>query len=197
MSAGPRHLVMISDASATCGVEAFTRLATERLGPRAATHVLGLKREPLRRALRESDSLVLNFPIVAWKRKLVEPLLAAASARLMGKAVVVILHEWADLDWKRRLALSPVCLLATAILFSAIEVAAEFAASPLAKAATGRRGLIPIPPNPPYLIPAHRGLRRSGSGWAPPPQFECPTWNNPVPFRARSAARQKPHSTSV
>ena len=156
MTEGPRHLVMVSDALATCGVEAFSRLTAERLGPRSATYVLGLDRTGLKRALREVDSLVLNFPIVAWKKKLLEPVVAALTARMMGKAVVVVLHEWTDLDWKRRLALSPVCLLATAILFSAPEVAAQFAASPMAPAATRGRGVIPIPPN---VIPAARAAR--------------------------------------
>jgi glycosyltransferase involved in cell wall biosynthesis len=147
---------MVSGAPATCGVEAFTRLTAERLGPRSATCVLGLDRTGLKRMLREADSLILNFPVVAWKKKLAEPVLAALTARMMGKGVVVVLHEWSDLDWKRRLALSPVCLLATAILFSAPEVAAQFAASPIARAATGRRGLIPIPPN---VIPSARAAR--------------------------------------
>jgi len=156
MSTGPRHLIMVSDAPATCGVEAFARLAAERFGARAASPVLGFAPIELRRALGMADSLVFNFPVVAWKKKLAEPLLAALAARTMGKAVVVVLHEWADLDWKRRMALLPVCLLATAILFSAPEIATQFAASRLTKAATGRRGLIPIPPN---VIPSGQAAR--------------------------------------
>ena len=151
MNAGPRHLVMVSDAGAACGVEAFARLTAKRLGARSTTHVLGLHHTGLKRALRENDSVLFNFPIVAWKKKLIEPCLAALRARMLGRSVVVVLHEWADLDWKRRLALSPVCLLATAILFSAPEVAAQFAASPLSTFATKRHGLIPIPPN---LVPS-------------------------------------------
>lgn len=151
MNVGPRHLVMVSDAGATCGVEAFARLAAERLGARATTQVLGLSGAPFKQSLRDHDSLLLNFPIVAWKKKLLAPVMAALRARMLGRSVVVVLHEWADLDWKRRLALAPVCLLATAILFSAPEVAAQFAASPVSKVATKRHGLIPIPPN---LVPS-------------------------------------------
>ncbi|MFX5476865.1 hypothetical protein ABTD55_23360, partial [Acinetobacter baumannii] len=54
----------------------------------------------LRGALANVDALVLNLPVVAWKSRLAEPVLAATLARARRRDVVVILHEWADLDWK-------------------------------------------------------------------------------------------------
>ncbi|POF34313.1 glycosyltransferase [Roseibium marinum] len=142
-----RYLVMISSAAQTCGVEEFSRLLARKLGARAVTQVLGFDPFGLLRSLKRSDALVLNFPIVAWKKKLLEPTLAALTARLSKKGTVAILHEWTSLDWKRRVVLAPVLLLATEICFSAPEIADEFAASRLSRLATGRRTVIPIPPN--------------------------------------------------
>jgi len=142
-----RYLVLISATSQTCGVEEFARLLAERFGGRARTRVLDFNLAGLRADLKDCDALVMNFPVVAWKKKLLEPALAALVARLSARKTIVVLHEWAALDWKRRLVLAPVVLLAHRIFFSAPEIAAEFAASPLSVPATNARGIVPIPPN--------------------------------------------------
>ncbi len=141
----PAMLVLVSDSPTPCGVEAFARRLAETAG--AALRVLDRDAAGLAAALSSVDALVINLPVVAWKRKLIEPTLAAAVARRRGRDVVLVLHEWADLDWKRRASYAPLLPLATAILFSSPEVAAQFAASPASRMATGRRGLVPIPPN--------------------------------------------------
>jgi glycosyltransferase involved in cell wall biosynthesis len=138
-------LVFISDAAVPCGVEAFARGLVARLGSRGATRVLG-KWRGLWRALRASRGIVLNFPLVAWKRQLAAPVLVALLARLAGRRVVVILHEWRDLDWKRRLVLWPVLRLADEVLFSAPEIAAQLPGG-------DRRAVVPIPPN---IVPPAR-----------------------------------------
>jgi glycosyltransferase involved in cell wall biosynthesis len=143
----PQLLVLRSETSTLCGVEAFARRLATTAGSRAVTHALDRDLAALGRALAKADALVINLPVVAWKKKLVEPSLAAAAARARGRDVLVVLHEWADLDWKRRASYAALLPLATAILFSSPEVAAQFAASPLARLTTGRRGLTPIPPN--------------------------------------------------
>ncbi|MGQ3356571.1 MAG: glycosyltransferase [Phreatobacter sp.] len=135
----PRLDVLISDSAAPCGVEAFARRLAETAGDRAATRELGTG--------GGEGVLVINLPVVAWKRKLVDPVLAALGARARGRRVLVILHEWADLDWKRRASYAPLLPLASAVLFSAPEVAAQFAADPLSRLAPRRSGLVPIPPN--------------------------------------------------
>ena len=165
-----RYLVFVSDAARTCGVEEFTRQLARRFGERARMHVLGANVLDLARALKDVDTVILNFPVVAWKKKLASPFLAALLARLSGREVVVVLHEWQSLDWKRRLVLAPVLLLANRICFSAPEIAAEFAAARLSSLTTGDRCVLPIPPNlvpPPVLQPsvhseALREQRRSG-----------------------------------
>jgi glycosyltransferase involved in cell wall biosynthesis len=144
---GRRMRVLISETATPCGVEAFARRLAATAGERAATHVLDRDIASLRRALGSADALVINLPVVAWKKRLAEPVLAAAAARSMGRGVVLVLHEWADLDWKRRASYAPLLPLATAVLFSSPEVARQFAASPLSRLATGRRGIVPIPPN--------------------------------------------------
>jgi glycosyltransferase involved in cell wall biosynthesis len=149
-----RYLILLSSASETCGVEEFARQLAGRLSGRSGTWVLGDGGARFLERLRDFDGVVLNFPIVAWKRKLVWPSLIALATRFKRKHLVVVLHEWKALDWKRRIVLAPVVALATRIVFSAPEIAREFGRSWLAIAATTDRRLIPIPPNllaPPEL----------------------------------------------
>lgn len=143
----PRMLVMRSDSMTPCGVEAFARRLASAAGERATTRVLDRDLGGLRSALENADAMVLNLPVVAWKTKLAEPTLAATIARAGRRDVVVILHEWADLDWKRRASYAPLLPLATTVLFSSPEVSRQFAASPVSRVTTGRRGIVPIPPN--------------------------------------------------
>lgn len=149
-----RYLILLSNAAETCGVEEFARQLARRQPGLSGTCVLGDGAARFHERLRGFDGVVFNFPVVAWKRKLVWPSLIALATRLKRKEVVVILHEWEALDWKRRVVLAPVVALATRIIFSAPEIAAEFASSKLSAVATADRSLIPIPPNllaPPEL----------------------------------------------
>ncbi len=133
-----RHLVLISEAQATCGVEEFAR----QLARHADAAV-----QPLGGRLKEADDVVINLPVFAWKKRLVAPVAAAARARLAGRQVTLILHEWADLMPARRLSYLPLLPLATRILFSSPEIMAQFAMAPVSRAVTHERGIIPIPPN--------------------------------------------------
>ncbi|PXA96919.1 glycosyl transferase family 1 [Nostoc sp. 3335mG] len=156
------YLVFVSAADQLCGVEAFTRLLARHFGARGGTKVLDADLAGLWRALGEWDAVVFNFPVVGWKRQLFSPGLAALVARLRGRDNVVVLHEWATLDWKRRVVLAPVVMLATRIGFSAPEVEAEFARSPLSRLATSSRQVVPIPPNvSPDGVPAETGVSRT------------------------------------
>lgn len=157
-----RYLVFASDARQTCGVEEFTRQLARRLGPQSRLRDLDMTRPKIVNEIRSADAIVLSFPIVAWKRRLVSPTLAAVVARTLGRDVVVVLHEWSDLDWKRRLVVAPVMLLATRVLFSAPEIAREFAHSAYAGLTTKSRAALPIPPNilpPKTAAPSELGER--------------------------------------
>lgn len=157
-----RYLVLVSDAIQTCGVEEFTRQLARRMHPHALTHALDGNLPRIVRMVRDVDGVILNFPIVAWKRRLLSPILVALTARIFRRDVVVVLHEWLALDWKRRLVLSPVVLLGSRIYFSAPEIAAEFAKTRLSALAPRDRRLLPVPPN---LLPpaAARPSRMSES----------------------------------
>jgi glycosyltransferase involved in cell wall biosynthesis len=135
-----RHLVLISGADQTCGVEAFARLSAAHLGERGATQPLGGRLAP-------SDDVVINLPVVAWKKRLLAPIVAAVRARFAGRRVTIVLHEWADLTLARRVSYLPLLPLATRLLFSAPEVQAQFESTPVSAVTTKLRGIVPIPPN--------------------------------------------------
>lgn len=145
-AAEPRLAVLVSAAAAPCGVEAFARRLADTAGRRASLPVLG-GADGLGSAIASADALVINLPVVAWKRDLAGPVHAAAAARRAGCRVLLVLHEWADLDWKRRASYLPLLPLTGAIAFSSPEVARQFAASPASRIATSRRAVVPIPPN--------------------------------------------------
>src|SRR5438874_2194099 len=99
-----RALFLGAGAEMQCGVGHFTRLLQETIegAEPGATAALTLTRSEggisdIWRAAGTADSVVCNFPIVAWKRVIARPLLALLFARLRGRKIVVIQHEWAGL----------------------------------------------------------------------------------------------------
>lgn len=147
-------VVLISGTAAPCGVEHFARTLADRLvacgnGSHVTMPLTGQPGEAavLARLLADRDTLVVNLPVVAWKRRIAAPARAMLAARRTGRDVLLILHEWADLDWKRRIAYLAYLPLATRILFSSPLVKAGFEADTAARIATRSRGLVPIPPN--------------------------------------------------
>jgi len=145
-------LFLISPSKTPCGVEMFAR------GFAAATRELGVKTETLAADGRPSDivalwrqlagagALVVNLPVVAWKKALLLPLVALLMARGRGVAPVVVLHEWADLNPLRRAFIGLYLLAARVVLFSSPTVRREFASSFIARWPL-TTGLVPIPPN--------------------------------------------------
>src|SRR6204780_5568649 len=100
LGAGPQML---------CGVGQFTRLLhenIEKLDPGSSTTLTLTRSEgsvaEIWRAVGSARNVVGNFPIVAWKRVMFRPLLAMAMARLRGRRIILIQHEWAGLHWLRR-----------------------------------------------------------------------------------------------
>jgi len=102
------------------------------------------------RALKGASALVINLPLVAWKRVILLPWLLLLAARMGGKHTVVVLHEWADLNPLRRQALRPYLALVQTVLVSSPAVALELKDAGMGKA----RDVLPIPPN--LSIPAGR-----------------------------------------
>lgn len=157
-----RSVILISDAPRPCGVEDFARglvAALDRVEPnRHVSMALGGRRgepEALAAKLVEADCLLVNLPLVAWRRRKVGLGGAMRTARRSGKRVVLILHEWADFGWKRRLIYLPYLFYATDLLFSSPHVRSGFERDLRTRLAPRTRGLIPIPPNhmPPTVLP--------------------------------------------
>jgi glycosyltransferase involved in cell wall biosynthesis len=137
-----------------CGVGQFTRLlgdAIERLDPGTCTTITLTRSEgslaEIRGAVESARNVVCNFPIVAWKRVIFRPLLALAVARLRGRRVILIQHEWAGLHWLRRVTYIPALLLAdTVVMFSPL-VRHQLADDVLVGWTARKCVLAPLPPN--------------------------------------------------
>jgi hypothetical protein len=116
---------------------------------------------PLWTALARIDALIVNLPMVAWKRTFLTPALALFLARTRGVRAIVVLHEWADLNWRRRFVLGFCLVFAQTILFSSPHVRSQFARGLLGWAPFAT-GLAPIPANiarPPRPIRTALGER--------------------------------------
>lgn len=137
-----------------CGVGQFTRLlreTVEKLDPGSST-TLTLTRgqgsvADIWRTVGSARSVVCNFPIVSWKRVMFRPLLALAFARLRGKRIVLIQHEWGGLHWLRRITYLPALLLADTIMMFSPLVRRELAADAMVGWTAQKCVLAPLPPN--------------------------------------------------
>jgi glycosyltransferase involved in cell wall biosynthesis len=137
-----------------CGVGQFTRLlceTIEKLDPGGCT-TLTLTRSDgsaadTWRAIGPARNVVCNFPIVAWKRVIFRPLLAIAMARLRGRRVVLIQHEWDGLHWLRRISYLPAVLFADTIVTFSPLVRRGLAGDALVGWTARKCVLAPLPPN--------------------------------------------------
>ncbi len=137
-----------------CGVGQFTRLlqeTIEKLDPGSCTS-LTLTREQgsigdIWRTTGCARSVVCNFPLVAWKRVMIRPLLALALARLRGRRVVLVQHEWGGLHWMRRVTYMPALLLADTIVMFSPLVRHELAGDAVVGRTAQKSVLAPLPPN--------------------------------------------------
>ena len=137
-----------------CGVGQFTRLlgdAIEKIEPGISTTLTLTRSEgtfsDIWRAVGSAQSLVCNFPIVAWKRVIFAPLLAMALARLRRRKAVLIQHEWGGLHWLRRITYMPALLLADTIVMFSPLVRRELAGDSLVGWTAKKCVLAPLPPN--------------------------------------------------
>jgi hypothetical protein len=156
MTSQPAYQVLFLGAGPqmTCGVGQFTRLlqeTVEKLEPGSCTSLtLTCGRGSIGeiwRAVGTAQSVVCNFPLVAWKRVIVRPLLALAMARLRGRRVVLIQHEWGGLHWLRRITYMPALLLADAVVMFSPLVRRELEGDSLMGWTARKCALAPLPPN--------------------------------------------------
>jgi glycosyltransferase involved in cell wall biosynthesis len=137
-----------------CGVGQFTRLLRETIetiapgttATLALTETSGTIRE-IWHAIGGARSVVCNFPIVAWKRVIVRPLLTLLLARLRGRKVVLVQHEWAGLNRMRRLTYVPALWFADTIVMFSPLVRRELADDRLMRGMVRKCVLAPLPPN--------------------------------------------------
>jgi glycosyltransferase involved in cell wall biosynthesis len=149
-----RALFLIAGPQMQCGIGQFTlRLCetVEKIVPQS-TSTLTLTRDQtslseIWRAVGSAQNVVCNFPIVAWKRVILSPLLALVFARIRGKRTVLIMHEWGGLHRLRRITYLPALLLADVIVMFSALVRRELADDPVASLAARKVVLAPLPPN--------------------------------------------------
>ena len=149
-----RALILGVGPQMQCGVGQFTlRLAEtiEKLEP-GSTAALTLSQKEgsiaaIWRAVGSARNVVCNFPVVAWKRVILAPLLALLFARLRGRRVILVQHEWGGLHWLRRITYLPALLLANRIVMFSPLVRQELADSPLVGWTAQKCVLAPLPPN--------------------------------------------------
>jgi glycosyltransferase involved in cell wall biosynthesis len=148
-----RALFLISPSTTPCGVEMFARRLARTWADIGLVEESAVIRGDVRdifsvwKALDVADAAVMNFPIVAWKRVLLTPLLAFAAALARGKKTILVAHEWDDLDWRRRLVLMVYALFARRVIFSSPMVRAQYLSSAFARMIRRPTSVIPIPPN--------------------------------------------------
>ena len=70
-----------------------------------------------------------------------------AMARLRGRRVILIQHEWAGLHWLRRITYMPALLLADRIVMFSPLVRRELADDPMVGWTARKCVLAPLPPN--------------------------------------------------
>ncbi len=156
MSETPRYRALFLGAGPQmhCGVGQFTRLlqeTIEKIEPGATTALTLTQADgtigEIWRAVGGARSVVCNFPIVAWKRVIIRPLLALLFARLRRRKVVLIQHEWAGLNSVRRLTYVPALWLANTIVMFSPLVRRELDRDPIMRRMVRKCVLAPLPPN--------------------------------------------------
>jgi glycosyltransferase involved in cell wall biosynthesis len=151
-----------------CGVGQFTRLLQQTIESRepGSTAALTLTRSEgslrdIWRATGTAKSVVCNFPIVAWKRVIFRPLLTLLAAKLRGRKVVLVQHEWGGLNWLRRITYIPALWLADVIVMVSPLVQRELAGDPIVGWTVKKTVLAPLPPNiEAPAVTADSGLRQ-------------------------------------
>lgn len=155
-----RSLFLISPSRAPCGVESFARLVAAhwpQAGEEART--LAVSGRPgdilaIWTALSEVDALVVDVPVVAWKKVLMTPFIALILAAIRGRTSILVLHEWVDLDWRRRLVVGAYALVAQRLVFSSPHVRAGFSSNGALRRLRKPSAIVPIPSNIPPVEPS-------------------------------------------
>jgi glycosyltransferase involved in cell wall biosynthesis len=149
-----RCLFLYPQSRQPCGVEIFTRTLVAAL--KASAPEGGYELLPVSGRWRDVPSLlhriagaeqvVFSFPLVAWKRVLILPLLLLLFARVTRRRVSTLLHEWEGLHGLRRLVVLPIVLASHTILVLSPFIRAQIANDRWLGRVAQRCRLLPHPP---------------------------------------------------
>jgi len=90
-----------------------------------------------RRILR-ADTIVFSFPLLAWSRTVLLPILLLLLGSATGRRTVLFLHEWSDLHPLRRATYLPFVALCRTIIMLSPTVKAGFQSDPVVKWASSK-----------------------------------------------------------
>ena len=159
-----RCLFLVPEIGLPCGVRDYTSKLVRSLRRRP----LGEEYEELpvapfgigsaaRRILR-ADTIVFSFPLLAWSRTVLLPVVLLVLGFATRRRIVLLLHEWSDLHPLRRATYLPFVALCRTIIMLSPTVQAGFQSDPVAKCARSKCRLALHAP--PVLRPAVRERSR-------------------------------------
>jgi glycosyltransferase involved in cell wall biosynthesis len=139
-----RCLFFVPEAGVPCGVRDYT-----------SKLVSSLRRQPLGEAYEEvpvaplgigsaarrilrADTIVFSFPLLAWSRTVLLPILLLLLGSATGRRTVLFLHEWSDLHPLRRATYLPFVALCRTIIMLSPTVKAGFQSDPVVKWASSK-----------------------------------------------------------
>jgi glycosyltransferase involved in cell wall biosynthesis len=147
-------LFLFTRSDEPCGVETFTQTLAAALAARdhdaayELVSVSGRWRDvpALLHRIAHADGVVFGFPLVAWKRMLVIPLVLLLFSWMIRRRISTFAHEWTGMNWLRRLALSPYLLLSRSILVLSPLILEQIANDRWVPRAARKCRLVPHPP---------------------------------------------------
>jgi glycosyltransferase involved in cell wall biosynthesis len=149
-----RCLFVLTPSPEECGVESFARLLVNALRATypdegyAILPVFGRWRDlpSVCRKIARADRIVFSVPLVAWKRRLLLPLVILLFAKIAGCEVDLFMHEWTGLHWLRRIVFAPFPLLSHKILVVSPFIANQIASTRWLLGAGKKCRLVPNAP---------------------------------------------------
>jgi glycosyltransferase involved in cell wall biosynthesis len=139
-----RCVFLVPEAGLPCGVRDYTSklvssLRRQRLGgayEEVPVAPLGIG-SAARRILR-ADTIVFSFPLLAWSRTLLVPIVLLLLGSVTGRRTALFLHEWSDLHPLRRATYLPFVALCRTIIMLSPTVKAGFQSDPVVKWASSK-----------------------------------------------------------
>lgn len=152
--AASSSLFLLARSDEPCGVETFTRTLVAALAARdrdagyEPVPVSGRWRDVpgVLHRIAQADRIVFGFPLVAWKRMLIIPLVLLLFSWAIRRRISTFAHEWAGMNALRRLVLSPYLLLSATILVLSPLILDEIANDRWVGRAARKCRLVPRPP---------------------------------------------------